>query len=358
MFIYIHIPFCKSICPYCDFPKFLYDKKYIIKYLDILKSEILERYKGELVKSIYIGGGTPTSLDYDELEYLLDITKLFKRDKNVEFSVESNVECLDIDKIKLLKKYDVNRVSLGIQSFDYNNIKELGRNHTKENSVEIIKLLKIEGISNISIDLMYGVNSNIEVVEKDLEMFLSLDIPHVSYYGLIIEPHTIFEINNKEYIRDDIEYEMYKRIENILGTKGYVHYEISNYSRLGYESIHNLNYWNNGSYYGFGLGAVSYLDNYRISNTKNLTKYLEGNYYYDKDYENLDKRISNSIILGLRKINGIDIKEFNKRYHTDLLNLYNIKKLIREKKLIVDSGFLYINSKYLYISNDILINFI
>ena len=205
---------------------------------------------------------------------------------------------------------------------------------------------------------MYGVNSNIEVVEKDLEMFLSLDIPHVSYYALIIEPHTIFEINNKEYIRDDIEYEMYKRIENILDTKGYVHYEISNYSRLGYESIHNLNYWNNGSYYGFGLGAVSYLDNYRISNTKNLTKYLEGNYYYDKDYENLDKRISNSIILGLRKINGIDIKEFNKRYHTDLLNLYNIKKLIREKKLIVDSGFLYINSKYLYISNDILINFI
>ena len=142
MYIYIHIPFCSSICHYCDFPKILYDKKYIEQYLDALNKEISSRYKGEVVKSIYIGGGTPTSLDYDELKILLDIIKCFKKDKDIEFTIESNIECLDLNKIRLLKSYGVNRVSLGVQSFNNNTLKELGRNHDKAMVMDLISLLK------------------------------------------------------------------------------------------------------------------------------------------------------------------------------------------------------------------------
>ena len=142
MYIYIHIPFCTSICSYCDFPKLLYDKKYIRKYLDKLKEEINKTYQNESVKSIYIGGGTPTSLDYDELKYLLSLISIFNKNQDIEFTIESNVESLTLDKIKLLKEYNVNRVSLGVQSFNNNTLKELNRKHTKEDVFKVVKDLK------------------------------------------------------------------------------------------------------------------------------------------------------------------------------------------------------------------------
>lgn len=358
MYIYIHIPFCSHICSYCDFPKVLYNKKYINNYLDSLYREIKMRYKGESVVSIFIGGGTPTSLDYDELKRLFDITKLFNKSDNLEFSIESNIESLDEDKIKLLKKYNVNRVSLGVQSFNDGCLKELNRYHNKDMVFDIVSLLKKNGIVNISIDLIYGVNSDINVLKEDMTNFLELDIPHVSCYSLIIENNTIFGNYDREYIDDEIEYEMYNYIEDVLSKNGYLHYEVSNYAKKGYESIHNLNYWDNGEYYGFGLGAVSYIDNYRISNTRNLTKYIDGNYELDRVYEDRDTRISNGLILGLRKTKGIKITEFNKKYDVELLDLYNIDELIKDEKLIVDGDYLYINPKYYYMSNEILVNFV
>lgn len=358
MYIYIHIPFCAQICSYCDFPKVLYNQKYINNYLENLEKEIKERYQNEEVYTIFIGGGTPTSLSYSELEKLLQITSNFQKNKNLEFTIESNIECLDIPKIKLLKKYSVNRVSLGVQSFNSKNLTELNRKHTKKEIFEVIKNLKKEGINNISIDLIYGINDNYQALKKDLEYFLKLNIPHLSYYSLIIEENTIFSINKKEYIPEELEYKMYKYIEKKLTDQKYEHYETSNYAKKGYRSKHNLNYWNNGNYYGFGLGAVSYLNDYRISNTKNLTKYLQGKYQDTKVYENEKISISNTIILGLRKIEGININDFKNRYHQDIINQYNIKLLIEEKKLILKDDQLFINPEYYYLSNEILLNFV
>lgn len=358
MYIYIHIPFCSSICSYCDFPKVLYDKKYIRNYLYALEKEIKKRYNNEEVVSIYIGGGTPTSLDIEELEILFNITNIFKKANNIEFTIESNVEYLNIEKIKLLKKYNINRVSLGVQSFDENTLKELNRKHTSDDVFRTVADLKRLGINNISIDYMYGVNSNKEIIREDINTFLKLDIPHISCYSLIIEDNTIFGINNKNYIDEDIEEEMYLYIKQILEKNNYIHYEISNYGRVGYESKHNLNYWDNGSYYGFGLGAVSYLNNTRITNTKNLTKYLSFNYIDSQEYETKEIEISNTFMLGFRKVNGIDVVSFKNKYNMDILDVDPVRELIHEGKLVYDNHNLFIHPDYFYLSNEIIIKFI
>ncbi len=358
MYIYIHIPFCNRICSYCDFPKMLYNKNFVNKYLDSLESEINSRYNGQVVKSIFIGGGTPTSLSYLELKRLFDILSIFNKDKNIEFSIESNIDSLDFDKVKLLKYYGVNRVSLGVQSFNKDNLRELNRFHNKNDVKRVINYLKDVGINNISIDLIYGINTNMDIVVKDIDCFLELDIPHISCYSLIIEDNTLFKIRNREYIDSDIEYEMYKYIENTLTSNGYNHYEISNYSRDGFESKHNINYWCNGEYYGFGLGAVSYINYNRISNTRNMTKYINNNYVDSSIYESKSVRMSNDIILGLRMLRGINIKEFNNKYKVSILDTYNISDLIKDNKLIISNNYMYINANYLYLSNEILLRFI
>ena len=293
MYVYIHLPFCKSICPYCDFPKVLYDSKFVTRYFASLEKEMVSRYEGEEVVSIYIGGGTPTCLSYEELEKLLEMTKILRKNSAIEFTIESNIESLDWKKICLLKRYGVNRVSLGVQSFQESTLQELGRGHSKDMVKDVISQLKRAGIFNISIDYIYGVHARMEEIQEDMETFLSLEIPHLSAYSLIIEEGTIFGIEKREYIQEDMEEKMYRFIEKFLTEHGFCHYEISNYSKENYASVHNLNYWNNGEYYGFGLGAVSFLKNVRIQNTKNLSKYFQGNYVEDRVEEDIDFRISN-----------------------------------------------------------------
>lgn len=358
MYIYIHIPFCSSICSYCDFPKLLYDKKYIKKYLNALRDEIKLRYHGEEVKTIYIGGGTPTCLDLEELKTLMDITLEFNRVGEIEFSIESNVESLTISKMELLKQYGVNRISLGVQSFCDNTLRELNRHHTKSDVYEVVSNLKRIGFSNISIDYIYGVHFSLEEVKNDIDCFLELDIPHISCYSLIIEEGTVFGIKNRKYINEDIEEEMYRYIENRLIDKNYTHYEISNYAKEGYQSLHNINYWNNGEYYGFGMGAVSFLDSKRITNTKSLTKYIEGEYILTEEMESLEVQISNTFMLGFRMIKGINIDKFKKRYKRDILEIEPVRKLISEGKLVIDDNQLFIAPKYFYLSNEIILNFL
>lgn len=358
MFIYLHIPFCNFICNYCDFPKVLYDKKYSWLYLESLEKEIKSRYRGEKVSSIFIGGGTPTSLDIEEFTKLLEITNLFKKDKEFEFTIESNIDSLTEDKIKLMTKYGVNRVSLGVQSFHDRTLKLLNRHHNSLQVKEVVTNLKGYGIDNISIDYIYGVNSDLMEVKEDIDSFLELAIPHISCYSLIIEDNTVFGINDREYIDDELEYEMYNYIEKKLKLNGYIHYEVSNYAKEGYQSLHNLNYWNNGFYYGFGLGAVSYLDYYRISNTLSLSKYLEGKYINSKDFEDVSIRMSNELILGLRKKRGISISEFKNKYNLDVLEYSQVNKLVDEGKLVIKDDYLFIPDCYFYLSNDILVNFV
>ncbi len=356
--LYIHIPFCLDICSYCDFCKIRYDSKYVLKYLDNLRSEIDCRYNGEIIDTIYIGGGTPNSLNCDELKILFEIIKKFKVSDNLEYSIECNCECLDIDKILLFKEYGINRVSLGVQTFDNNIIKVLNRHHTKDMVVKCVKMLKDNGINNINMDLIYGVDDNLDVIKNDISCFLELGILHISCYSLIIEDGTNFGIEKRKYIDSDIEYEMYKYIRDTLYKCGYKQYEVSNYSKDGYQCRHNLTYWNNLSYYGFGVGAVSYIDNYRISNTKNLGKYLKGIYECDKVYEDKRMQMSNTMILGLRKIEGVSNSNFKELYDVNIKDVYDIDDMLIDGILKWNGDYLYIDSKYLYVSSDILIKFI
>ena len=354
MSIYIHIPFCNSICSYCDFCKVYYNKKYIYDYLDNLKKEISSRYKGEKVNTIFIGGGTPSSLDIDELRYLFDIIGVFDKDIYCEFTMECNIDSISEEKLIITKKYGINRVSVGVESFNDSVIKFLGRNHDKKMVFEKIGLVK-KYFDNINIDLIYAAYDDINILKSDIDCFLKLDIPHISTYSLIIEDNTMLKINGMKNIDEDIDYEMYKYIEDALEKNDYIHYEISNYAKNGYQSKHNLVYWNNEEYYGFGLSSTSYINNERITNTKNLRKYLNGEYLDTSVYEDKDIRMENEIMLGLRKLDGIDLDRFKEKFNVSLEDIYNIDNLVRNGYLIRDNNCIKIDKKYMYISNEIIV---
>lgn len=359
MSIYIHIPFCKSICSYCDFCKMIYNKKWITDYLNTLEKEIQNNYKNEIIKTIYIGGGTPSILDIDELNKLFQILKTIKLDHNYEFTFECNIDDIDLEKLKLLYNNNVNRLSIGIESLNNQNLLFLKRNHTYKEVKDKINLIKKVGFKNINIDLMYAIpNETIDTLKKDLDLFTSLDINHISTYSLIIEDNTLLKINKINNIDEDTDYEMYNYICDYLKNKGFNHYEISNFAKDGYESKHNLVYWNNLNYYGFGLGASGFINNIRYDNTKSLTNYLKGNYRSNERKMTIKENIENELILGFRKIKGINKKDFYDKYNIKLEDNLIIKKLLKENKLIENKSNMYINPEYIYTSNEILINFI
>lgn len=354
MSIYIHVPFCKNICSYCDFCKFYYNEKWVDNYLIALEKEIKEKYKNELINTIYIGGGTPTSLNIKQLKKLLQLTKLFNY-KEIEFTVETNVD-LSLDKIKLLKQYGVNRISIGVQTVNQKHLKFLNRNHTKEEVINLVNLLKQYDF-NINIDLMYGMpNQTLKELEEDIDFILSLDVNHISTYSLIIEPHTKIYIDNVTNIDEDLDYQMYQLINKKL--KNYVHYEISNFAKDGYYSKHNLVYWNNLEYYGFGIGASGYIESVRYDNTRSYQNYINGNYILESHKLSKGEKIENEFILGFRKLEGINILDFKAKYDMNILDIDIVKRLLNEGKLSVDNCYLKINNKYIYISNTILVNFI
>ena len=353
--IYIHIPFCNNICTYCDFKKIYYNKIYINKYLDSLEYEIKTIYKNEIIDTIYIGGGTPSSLSLEELKRLFDIIKIIKLNNNYEFTFECNIENIDKEKLELLYDNKVNRLSIGIQTFNKKLLNILGRKHTVEEVYEKIDIIKKIGFKNISIDLIYAINGEtLEDLKYDLECFLSLDIPHISCYSLILEPNTKLYIDKTQYIDEDLDYEMYKLINTKL--KDYKHYEVSNYAKEGYSSKHNLVYWNNLEYYGFGLSASGYINNIRYTNTYNINKYINREYIKEKELLTFNDILSNEFILGLRKIDGINKIEFKNKYHIDINDIDVVNRLINECKLIDDG----INIKIpnIYLSNNVLIEFL
>ena len=357
MSIYIHIPFCSSICTYCDFAKLYYNSKWVNSYLDSLAKEIKSIYKNEVIKTIYIGGGTPSSLNIEELNRLFEIIKEFKLDNDYEFTIECNIENIDKEKALLFYKKGVNRISIGVQTFNPKYLKFLGRNHTKEEVIKKIDMLKDIGFNNINIDLMYAFPSEtLEELEEDINEFLKLDINHISTYSLMIEPNTIIYNKRINSIEEEIDADMYKLINKKLNK--YHHYEISNYAIKGYESRHNLIYWNNMEYYGFGLGASGYIDNKRYTNTRNFNKYTNGNYIDEEHILDKNEKIENEFILGLRKIEGINKQGFKDKYNLDINKIDIIKRLINMNKLIDNGTNIYINYDMIYISNTILCEFI
>lgn len=351
--VYIHIPFCDNICSYCDFCKMYYKEEWVSNYLISLEKEIKQNYRNEIISTIYIGGGTPSCLNENQLLKLFEIIKIFKTSNDLEYTIECNLDSLNCKKIELFKKYKINRVSIGIQTFNKKHLEFLNRK--EGNSSTIIKQLKDAKIDNINVDLMYGFpNQTIEELKEDIKKIKELDVSHVSTYSLIIEPNTLLYIKRTSTIDEDLDYQMYQEI--LKGFNDYEHYEISNFSKNNCFSRHNLTYWNNEEYYGFGLGASGYLDNIRYDNTRSLNEYLNGKYLKNSETLTQETTIENEFILGLRKIKGINKSKFKEKYNLDIKTNKNILKMLKDGHLIDDGKNIFINEKYIYLSNEIFIN--
>ena len=355
--VYIHIPFCKSICSYCDFCMFYY-KPFVDKYLLALNKEIKEKYIGNIIKTLYIGGGSPSSLSIDELKQLFEILRTIKISRDCEITIEVNINDIEEEKLKLFHKFGVNRVSIGIETVNQKFFSFLNRYNKKDEIIKKIGLVK-KYFNNINIDMMYAFPSEtLDELKNDLDFVTKLEPSHISIYSLIIEEHTKLFIDKTLPLDEEEEEKMYYYIIKYLSEKGYNHYEISNFSLDGKESQHNLVYWNNLPYYGFGLGASGYIDDFRYSNTKSLNKYIDGKYIKDSEIVSKKIMMENEMMLGLRKTKGVNKKEFYKKYSLNLLDTFDIMDLINKKLLIDDKDNIYIPSNRLYVSNSIIVNFI
>lgn len=348
--VYIHIPFCKSICSYCDFCKFLLNKNFINSYLKALKEEIKEKYQFEVLKTLYIGGGTPSSLKKEELEKLFKIIKIFNLDKNYEFTFEVNVNDLTEDLLLFLKENKVNRLSIGIQTFNKKYLKLLNRkNNDVINKINLAK----KYFDNINVDLMYGFfNQTLKELQEDLDLFLKLELNHISTYALILENNTKLKIDNYQELDDNTQRNMYDKIRKILKNNGYNHYELSNFAKKGYESRHNLNYWNNKEYYGFGLGASSYVNGKRITNTRSLNKYIKHDYSFEEEIITKKIDMENEMILGLRTTKGVSKQKFKQKFGKEIHEVFPTNNLKENK------NYYYIPKNKLFIENSILVDFI
>lgn len=336
--MYVHIPFCKSICSYCDFTKVFYSFLYEDKYLKSLFNEIKEA-KPNLCKTIYIGGGTPSVLSNEGLEKLLSFISLYL-DKDNEFTIEINPETIDEEKVKLFVKYGINRVSIGVESFNEEILNILGRKHSLNDVKECVRLLNKYGLDNYSFDFIYGVRGlTFEHIKYDFSCIDELNPKHLSFYSLILENHTCLKVNNYKEEEEDVVVDQYDFIHKELSNRGYCQYEVSNYCKKGYESKHNLIYWKDKNYYGFGLGASGYINNIRYTNTKNLTKYMSGNNKRIEEEVSIQEEKEEFLMLGLRLNEGVSISEYKKRFNEDLFEFKNkeIKELLNQK-LIKISG--------------------
>ncbi len=355
--MYIHIPFCKSICSYCDFCKVLYHGPWIVKYLESLEKEIKNRYNGEVIKTLYIGGGTPSCLINRDLIKLMTIIKEnVKLSEELEFTFECNLSDIDEQLLDVLKLYGVNRLSIGIESFNEKKLEFMERKCTYDEAEEKVKLIREKGFDNINFDLIYGIpNERVKDLKKDLELFLKLKPDHISTYSLIVEDNTKIAIKGIVPIKEDIDAKMYEYICEELDDKGYEHYEISNFCKNGKYSKHNLNCWNNEEYYGFGVGASGYIYGVRYDNTKSVTEYFKGNYLLRENFLSKEENMDNELMLGLRKIKGIYLPNFYKKFGVNIQDVYDLKNALKEKELIYKDDYLYVNPEYIYVMNEILI---
>ena len=336
-----------------------YNPKLVNQYLDSLNEEIKTKYNNEELSTIYIGGGTPSCLAISQLKYLFKILEIFQKKPDCEITFECNVNDIDIELLEILRVNGVNRLSIGIQSFDSKNLELLNRHHTFADVEKKITMCKNMGFFNINIDLIYALpEQNLTTLKKDLNLFLKLDVPHISTYSLMIEENTLLKIKNTQPIDEQLDYKMYETIRKKLKNNGYIHYEVSNFAKAGFESKHNLTYWNNDYYYGFGLAACGYTHGMRYENTKNLTKYLKHDYIKEENILSKQEEMDNELMLGLRKIKGINLEHFFNKFDINISEVYNLQPLLKSKDLIYKNGYIFINPDKIYIMNEILIKLI
>lgn len=369
--IYIHIPFCKQKCYYCDFVSYSNKCSEVKEYIESLKKEIEEfDFSNYKVTSIYIGGGTPSYIDSIYIvEILSELKEKLKYNliefKDIEITIEVNPGTVDTKKLNDYKKSGINRLSIGLQSTKNDILKKIGRIHTYQEFLEIYKLARETGFKNINIDLMIGIpGQKIGDLKNTLQDIIKLEPEHISVYSLIIEENTPIEkmLENGEIKLpdEDLERNMYWYVKNTLELNGYNHYEISNFAKLGKESRHNLNCWNQEEYIGFGVAAHSYLNGIRFSNTINVEEYIqhiENNRKEEniqiEESQSLEDKKNEFMMLGFRKIQGVDIARFKEKFIDNPIFLYreNLNKLVEEGLIEVDLNHIKLTNKGIDLAN-------
>ena len=370
--IYVHIPFCIRKCGYCDFVS---NSKYELedKYFEKLISEIEYRgrndeYKNKVINTIYFGGGTPSSVHPHNIEkVVVALKENFDLSNLEEMSIEVNPGTCNNDNIGKYYEMGFNRLSIGVQSFDEDMLKRIGRIHNQADIYNTVNDAKEAGFGNISIDLMYGLpDDSLERVEKDLELAKELEHQHISTYGLIVEEGTRFHDELLEGTLKLPEEELLLQMRELINEKlkkdGFKRYEIANYAKAGYESRHNLIYWKNDDYYGFGLNSTSKIGKMRFMNESDINKYVESNNFEKYNLEEIteEMKIEEAIFLGLRLIDGIDLKEFSNRYNIDIKEKYRkvLDELLDIKAIMLSDGDLRFTDYGLGISNYCLAKFL
>ena len=355
--LYVHIPFCRHICGYCDFAKCRYEKVLAERYLYHLQKE-LDSVSQDSFQSIYIGGGTPTALPADQLEGLLKMLSRFRVEQ--EYTIEINPETFDLEKAELIKKYGVNRVSVGIQSFEEQLLAHMGRTHHNIDVHTTFRALDRVGIDNRSIDLMYGFhNQTVSEVLRDLEKAVRMNITHISIYDLEVHPQTPFGMAGYQPVDDETDFLMYQAIIDFLNSHSFRQYEVSNFALTTHQSVHNMLYWRYEDYLGVGLGASGKVGNVRYDNTRNFLDYIQ-DHYRKTEYRlsQKDQRFE-AVMMNLRLLQGINIREYDYRFETGLLALYHdaIEKNVNKGLLEIVDGYLRVTDKGLFVLNDILVDF-
>lgn len=369
--IYIHIPFCKYICTYCDFNKFYIQHQPVDAYIDALIKEINTINTDDKILTVYIGGGTPSALTDNQLIKLLSaIEKIINTKLLLEYTLEANPEDLTLDRVKILKQFGINRVSMGVQTLNNDLLKMIGRGHQEADVKNAISNLKTVGINNINVDLMFALPSQtITDLYDSMKKIISYDISHISCYSLILEQRTKLynQVKNKQIIlpTNKVEEEMYRIVIDYLKDNGFNQYEISNFSKVSYESIHNSSYWKNIEYYGFGAGAHGYIDGIRYSNLGAVKFYIDsinhrGHAKKEENHLTNKEKIEEEFFLGLRLLSGINLSDIDKKYTIDTKKIYkdSIEKNINKDYLKLENNILSLTDKGLFYGNDVFSDFL
>lgn len=361
--LYIHIPFCKQKCFYCDFPSYARKDDLMSDYIEALLIELKEKIKGYKVRSLFIGGGTPSYLNEENLRELMKVIKNINFVENAEKTIECNPGTVSEEKFNIMKDGGINRLSFGLQTTKNNLLKGIGRIHTFEAFKDNYKLARSVGFNNINIDMMFGLpNQSVKDWTESLEEVAKLNPEHISAYSLIIEEGTPFyKLYNEDKLKlpsEEEEREMYKKCKDILIENGYHQYEISNYAKEGKECLHNEVYWMCDEYIGVGASSSSYIDGKRIKNIDDLPEYIKriGNGESIVDEEIINTKnddIEEFMFMGLRMNCGIEEEVFKRRFNTNVDDIYkdviegNINKGLLERK----RGRIYLTDKGIELSN-------
>ena len=363
--IYIHIPFCIKKCEYCDFVSYCNKKEYVPQYINALKKEIKNNINKEYkITTIYIGGGTPSSIEENYIADIIETIKLnmneenLKDFENIEVTIEVNPGTVNKEKLQVYKKIGINRLSIGLQETHNELLKSIGRIHTYEEFIKTYKLARKIGFNNINVDLMIALpNQTIQDIKENLENITKLNPEHISVYSLILEEGTPFYNKyNENKIKlpdEELEINMYWYVKNTLENNGYMHYEISNFSKKGFESKHNMNCWNQEEYLGFGVAAHSYNNRIRYSNTNSIEEYIKGSNKIIHEEQTLEDMQKEYMLLGLRKIEGINIQKFKNKFAQNPIFIFKeqLNKLVDEELIIVDGNEIKLTNKGLDLAN-------